>query len=156
MTNEAAIMKHTSIISCHNFSPSDKGDISTSDISTTKMKSITIYQIIAFTILSLPVGSVANATVRKLFDGSCEIDLDCLNVGECCSQYGYCGVGEEYCGIEVQVSGSGQSFTEGAINILFAISISINHIHLRVVDGKTTVFQLRIPLQVLFGRVIVG
>ena len=69
------------------------------------MKSITVYQIIAFKLL-LPIGSAANATVRELFDGSCESDRDCLNVGDCCSQRGCCGTGEEYCGVvqEVEVS----------------------------------------------------
>jgi hypothetical protein len=33
---------------------------------------------------------------RDLFDGSCESITDCLNVGECCSQYGFCGIGEEW------------------------------------------------------------
>ena len=63
------------------------------------MRSIKLYQIIAFA-LSLPIGYAANAIVRELFDdGSCESDWDCLNAGECCSQFGYCGTGEEYCGV---------------------------------------------------------
>jgi hypothetical protein len=76
----------------------------------TKMKLIKAYQIIAFT-LSLPIGSAANAIVRELFDGSCESDWDCLNVGDCCSQYGYCGTGEMYCSVveEVEVSCTGDS-----------------------------------------------
>jgi hypothetical protein len=66
------------------------------------MRSIKLYQIIAFA-LSLPIGSAANAIVH---DGSCESDWDCLNAGECCSQFGYCGTGEEYCGVveDVEVS----------------------------------------------------
>jgi hypothetical protein len=69
------------------------------------MKSIKLYQNIAIA-LSLPIGSAANTIVRELFDGSCESDWDCLNVGDCCSQHGYCGTGEEYCGVvqEVEVS----------------------------------------------------
>ena len=65
------------------------------------MKSITLYQIISFA-LSFATGSAAYEKARDLFDGSCGINTDCLNVGECCSQYGFCGIGEEYCGIEVR------------------------------------------------------
>jgi hypothetical protein len=64
------------------------------------MKSIELYKIIAVA-LSLATSSVANTIVRELFDGSCESDQDCLNAGDCCSQHGYCGTSEEYCGVEV-------------------------------------------------------
>ena len=64
------------------------------------MKSITLYQIISFA-LSLATGSAAYEIVRDLFDGSCRSNWDCLNAGECCSQHGFCGDGEEYCGADV-------------------------------------------------------
>jgi hypothetical protein len=51
--------------------------------------------------LSFSTGFSEYEIIRDLFDGSCESNWDCLNVGECCSQYGFCGVGEEYCGVEV-------------------------------------------------------
>jgi hypothetical protein len=61
----------------------------------TKMKSIELYHIIAVA-LSLPTSSAASTIIRELFDGSCGSDQDCLNAGDCCSQHGYCGTGEEY------------------------------------------------------------
>lgn len=43
------------------------------------------------------------------FDGSCSNDQDCLNAGECCSDYGFCGVGKEYCSIVKGTSSGGHA-----------------------------------------------
>jgi hypothetical protein len=48
--------------------------------------------------LMISVLIVAFAHYRHLADaqGTCSIDQDC-KAGQCCSSYGYCGLGPDYC-----------------------------------------------------------
>ncbi|KAJ2983471.1 hypothetical protein NQ176_g658 [Zarea fungicola] len=50
-------------------------------------------------LLVLSMASTIAAASPQLFrrDGECTSNSDCVS-GQCCSQYGYCGTGPEYCG----------------------------------------------------------
>jgi hypothetical protein len=46
---------------------------------------------------SLPKQGGSNSMNNAGFDGTCNTAADCLNMNECCSIYGFCGTGPNYC-----------------------------------------------------------